>query len=581
MASADINIIKEILSQSKGQLDASATDADFFEFFSASYILRDYSLSPDEIRGGIVSQEADATPLGHGKTDGGIDSMFLLVNGKLIQDLEQAKDPTDHKTGITVDVIIIQSKAETGFAFKTMDRLSVTSENIFDFSRQLDQFGEKYIEPLLETIEWLREVHKALVLRRPEINVYFRYATLGDTSVIDPNVSAKAQDLERKVRKLHATVTKCEFQFIGARELITLFNKSPKNSFSINCFSSISDSKGGRVALVEIGEYFKLISDNGVLRESLFEANVRDYEGENAVNEQIRNTLDKKQSPPFWWLNNGITILAEKVWGTEREIHVEDPHVVNGLQTSKVIFDYMTPLVASGGTDTRHCVVRIIESPDNALQDEIIKATNSQTKIPPRFLRATDEIQRDIEIVFRSKQLHYDRRKNSWRKNDLPLSRVVGMNELAQSVAALILHEPDHARARPSRYFKDGFYEKVFTRDRLEVYATCAVLKKRAAAFLKTVEAKRQDRNNLMFYVLTAIARITRQKRMPLATIDPDALPESILRDALAIVRPIYEKHGANDRAAKGPLMVADLKASFSRAKSRTARRVPPRAHKP
>lgn len=56
-----------------------------------------------------------------------------------------------------------------------------------------------------------------------------------------------------------------------------------------------------------------ITSEHGELLEYLFESNVRDYEGDVEVNEQIRETLhNQNDKAEFWWLNNGITILAAK-----------------------------------------------------------------------------------------------------------------------------------------------------------------------------------------------------------------------------------------------------------------------------
>jgi hypothetical protein len=141
------------------------------------------------------------------------------------------------------------------------------------------------------------------------------------------------------------------------------------------------------------------------------------------------------------------------------------------------------------------------------MQDRIIRATNSQTRIPPQFLRASDEIQRDIEIIFKSEGLHYDRRKNSWRKAAVPLSKVVGISELAQSVASIALGEADHARARPSRYFKDNaIYKRVFSKKLpMRAYVVCAQLKKRAEVFMKEAVADKDARTDLFFYVLMGL----------------------------------------------------------------------------
>jgi hypothetical protein len=445
MSSADVVVISELLKQKRQQLDPLATEAEFFEFFSADQILRDYTLDPEEIRSGIVGQESNATANG---TDGGIDSMYLVVNGKLIRDSEQIKSLATFRTNLILDVIVIQSKKEKGFGLTTIDRLSSTLENVFQIDKAPSDFSEKYNEPLLEIIECFRNLHTALISKHPKINVCVYYATIGDSAGIDSNILGKAKELEEKIPRILSTVSDCKFHFVGARDLIDLSRRPRKNQFKVRCLNSISDGKGGWVALVEIGEYFNLITENGCLREYLFESNVREYEGDVDVDKQIRKTLqnpDKRTA--FWWLNNGITILAQKVGGHSQELIIDDPSIVNGLQTSQEIFKYLhqPSLFDSPASDKRHALIRIIESPNEELQDKIIRATNSQTKIPPEYLRASEDIQRDIEVLFRSKGLHYDRRKNSWRNAGKNLWSIVGITELAQSVAATLLQEPDEA----------------------------------------------------------------------------------------------------------------------------------------
>ena len=45
---------------------------------------------------------------------------------------------------------------------------------------------------------------------------------------------------------------------------------------------------------------------------SIFESNVRDYQGNTDVNEGIAASLGTASSEDFWWLNNGVTVLATK-----------------------------------------------------------------------------------------------------------------------------------------------------------------------------------------------------------------------------------------------------------------------------
>ena len=98
----------------------------------------------------------------------------------------------------------------------------------------------------------------------------------------------------------------------------------------------------------EEGNYFASLipfaSDKGEIRNELFEGNVRDWAGDVIVNEAIRQTLETGiPEEDFWWLNNGITILASgaSIQGGH-VLSVETPQIVNGLQTSRCIYNYLS-----------------------------------------------------------------------------------------------------------------------------------------------------------------------------------------------------------------------------------------------
>ncbi len=566
MQDTDLTVLTEILAQRKAALDPQMKDDEFFEFFAAQQVLRDYQLDPEEIKSGVVGQSTQAKLPG---TDGGIDAIYLLVNGRLIRDLDQAQELKNLKQNIVFDVLILQSSLETGFALQRLLRLKDTSENIFRIERSPDSFSETYNEELLDSIKRFREAHRALITKHPTFNAHYFYLTRGDTSMIAPDIQKKAKELETDISNILATITKCSFTFVGARDLIGLDRKPPKSTFTLKCADSIAGG-GGYMALVELAEYRRLItSEKGELLEYLFESNVRDYQGDVDVNKQIRETLQNQaDNAEFWWLNNGITILAAKIGGHSKEFTIDEPQIVNGLQTSMEIYEHfrLNPASESG---KRHAIVRLIEFPDSKQQDRIIKATNSQTKIPPQYLWATDELQRDIEQVCRASGMHYDRRKNSWRKQPIGLDKVIGMTELAQAVAAIYLQEPDHSRARPSRYFKKEHYGKVFSsKVPIDLYVMCALLRKRAETFLHGTENDRRDRNNLLFYLLMALVSVElktpRAKAKAISGIKVGDMQESVFEAALALVRPIYETRGASDNAAKGPDMLVDLKAALT-----------------
>ena len=88
-------------------------------------------------------------------------------------------------------------------------------------------------------------------------------------------------------------------------------------------------------------EFKKLIMDeSGVLIKRLFFDNVRDWQGYNDVNTGIRDTLstpDKRKQ--FVLMNNGVTIIAKTLQSVGNKFTIEDYQIVNGCQTSHVLFD--------------------------------------------------------------------------------------------------------------------------------------------------------------------------------------------------------------------------------------------------
>lgn len=539
----------------KGQVAPKMADSAFWEFFAAEQILKDYSLDLEDIKFGLVGQEWNKDLPG---SDGGIDSIYLIANGKLLRDTDQAKELGKHKGPIRFEVIIIQSKRRVGFEMDPLIRFNNTSETIFNIAKPPEQFSEKYNSLLLNIVSCFREACSSLIqVEEFKFAFHFFVVTRGNPGDADANIIGKKNELTEKVRKLVPMVDACSATLVGAQTLIEIYRRPKKNSLSIKCRHIIDDTKGGYVALVGLDDFYSFISQDGQIRESLFESNVRDYEGEQGVNRQIKQTLSNPEGGvDFWWLNNGVTVIANSVSQRPPFLKLSEPQIVNGLQTSQVIFRHFIqpefPVVCA--RPDWSIVVRIISSDDSAVWDKIIRATNSQTKIPPEYLWASESRQRDIEDIFRNHGLHYERRKGSWRDSGRCLDCVVGPLELAQNVAAMLLLEPDHARARPSRYSKPDMRQKIFHPNiPLRLYVVVSLIRQRTEEFLKKKETNQYHRNNLLFYLMTALTAFlpsTKGKRFK--DIDVSELPEEAFLKAYELVRPMYESAGEEDVAAKG-----------------------------
>jgi AIPR protein len=89
------------------------------------------------------------------------------------------------------------------------------------------------------------------------------------------------------------------------------------------------------------------------LLDEIFEENVRDYEGATVINRVIANTLHQGDTAviDFWWLNNGVTIIGNRVGSSGKRLELEDPQIVNGLQSSKEVYSYFQSISRNSQRD--------------------------------------------------------------------------------------------------------------------------------------------------------------------------------------------------------------------------------------
>ncbi|VAX17608.1 hypothetical protein MNBD_NITROSPINAE04-2494 [hydrothermal vent metagenome] len=337
-------------------------------------------------------------------------------------------------------------------------------------------------------------------------------------------------------------------------------------------FSSPLDMDNAYVALVRLSDYNAFISSDDQLSERLFEFNVRDYEGGVQVNKQIRETLGQKgDGIDFWWLNNGVTILAEKASQQYGALMLQSPVIVNGLQTSNEIYSHFNDQDDQESPDNRKVLVRVIQTDKDTIRDTIIKATNSQTRIKASSLRATEEIQRKIEDYLLIKSIYYDRRKNFYKNRGKPANQIISIDRLAQSVMSVLLHRPDFARARPGTIIKDdNEYNKMFTtQHKMELYVICAKLNFIVEKYLrdkrKTIDSIYS--NNLKFHTMMVLAwqLLGKKSSNPkvISGIDQSSIDEKQVSKAFRWVRKEFNSAGPEDATAKDKNFAERLKKNW------------------
>lgn len=561
MTSNDEIILKQILTQQKQQICPDLSESKFFEIFVANQFLMKYDLSDEEIEAGITGKG----------DDGGIDSLYTFVNGQLIC---EDTDLSRYRKNVSIDLVIIQSKTSNSFSETVIQKLEDTTIDILELSKLLNEF-ELYNQTLLRVAECFRSTYKELSPKFPQLSISCIYASQGNTEQIHRKVKARATKLEQTVKNILSNV-KFSFLFLGARELIRLASASQSTSIQMQLIENpIATNKGGYSCLVSLQEYYKFITNSDEqLKKGIFDANVRDYEGDVEVNQDIRESLVNNTNEDFWWLNNGVTIIADKGSVTGKTLTLENVQIVNGLQTSMEIYTHFKG--NSIENDERSVLVKIITTENPASRDRIIKATNRQTSVPLASLRATDEIQRDIEHFFLNHNYYYDRRKNFYKNQGKPKEKIISIPYLAQAVMAIALREPDIARARPSSLLKkQDDYEKVFTKNYpIELYLNCVLLMKEVSTYIKTKEEYlSEERSNLKFHIAMYVAicqietidyKPERIEKINVNSIDNQFLEECFLKVVKLFRNHINSTGKTADVAAKSKDLVIDMLKEFN-----------------
>ncbi len=413
-------IVKSLLSARKSHYGTTINDADAFEIFCVETVLKPFSLNFDTIVNGIVD----------GKDDGGIDAAYIFVNKTHI-DIDTDLSPFSRP--VEVELHIIQSKLDNGFSETAIAKLQTSLPELLRLDADVPILKKLYNDKVNEFFEKYRESLKYLTTQFPSVSVFVYYITLANVgnSKVDSMLSNFQNAVEQRFPN-----SVCQIQIWGAARL---YEEAQKQNAIVSELpfvkSEISHGKG-YVLLSPVREYYNFITKDSRLIETYFEFNVRDYQSSASVNQAIAETLKSDDDSDFWWLNNGVTIIAEKAQSQDNKITIKNPLIVNGLQTSHEIFRYFQ----SGGTDSRNrCVqVRVLEVTDERLRDKIIKATNSQTVIKPASLRATEPLQFKIEQFLSQNGVFYDRRKDYWRNRGKPSDRIIGIERLAQSLLGVV-----------------------------------------------------------------------------------------------------------------------------------------------
>ena len=249
--------------------------------------------------------------------------------------------------------------------------------------------------------------------------------------------------------------------------------------FSHAALPNIAGIDEAYLAVVRASDFVTnlLMTAEGNLRAQVFEENVRSFLGEdNPVNASIAATLASEGASRFPVLNNGITLVCPEVKLQGTTLHLTNYQIVNGCQTSNVLFQNRNVL---GDVMVN---IKVVKTQLEDVFSDLVRATNSQSQVQETQFLSLRPIIRRVEQYFNAAEeeetrLFLERRDRQYVGQEIPAVRIYPVNSAAKCVAAMWCNKPELAGRYPKHMyeeltdvmFEDTVKESIF-------YAACLTM---------------------------------------------------------------------------------------------------------
>ena len=414
------------------QLDSELSDDVVFEYLSATCIAEKYRMHGDST--GVFST-GDSY---------GVDAVVIAVNNTVIQTSDELLEL--QRQSLTADIHIVQCKNSNSFA--RADLLKFEDAISAMFADRTPEGGNWYAAECVQIITTLYS-RPELFLTLPKLHLHFAFG--GSETDLNPGIKDLGLEI---VARFQQKALYCDVgleimdweRLLGSyREITTSIERTILASKRL----SLPSAEGvvqAFVAVLPWTEYRKLVTDSsGKPIGFLFDDNVRDFQGFNSVNKEIATTLTPESGlqDKFAILNNGVTIVADRLQATGDSLTIGGYQIVNGCQTTNVLCSFDAQLTADV-----HIPVKIIEVKSRDVTNRIIRASNRQTEVKDEAFVALDEFHRKLEQFFENTppsylRLYYERRsKQHVGNSEAAPPLIVTLPALVKQFVSIFLDEP-------------------------------------------------------------------------------------------------------------------------------------------
>ena len=429
-----------------------------------------------------------------GPNDTGIDGIAIKLNDLLITGKEDAEDLLERSKSAAIEFIFLQSKYKESFEANEFKKFVA---GVRDF------LSQSPAQPANEKIKNWREIKNYLVSdnvvqmweENPKVWLYFvsmgtwnkkKHAHIAaDEKMFKEDMLPSYKDCEVHYIDAEALRRMCHDNDNAFKETIKIVQSMP--------LAEVENVKDSCIALCSAREYLRLLTtQDGLIRRTLFNSNVRDFQGETNVNRDIEDSL-QANAEKFCLLNNGITIVCDSFVANNNKVTFTNPQIVNGCQTSHVLFK----AESTGKLKTDKVVVqiKIIATDHLDTTNDIVRANNNQNIVLAEAFETTRPFHIKLEEFFKAKNaegwdVYYERRAKQYQ-HDPRIKDKVNLSILTRFLVGMFLNQPHMSVRHESKLLKE-FEGKIYEEGQSMLpYFTTAAAFCQLETFLRTNKLSR------------------------------------------------------------------------------------------
>lgn len=439
---------------------------------------------------GLLGESVDPYTVHLNGDEFGIDGIAVLIQGEAVTNRQEAEDKLEAIKNPSVEFLFFQAKTGTSYEYGEISKFFDAITGFFD--REL--LGESpVVDDLIGAMEAIYE--KGTGKRNPKISCYYmatgNYEKPARLEKLRSNFK-----IELEETNIFDTET-IAIEIIGARDLQQWYRAATSSveveiDFARNVVMPTNDHvEEAYIGYVDAENLLKLVTledeNSNVIgiNRSVFFDNIRDYDPKSKINRSIKESVKREGGAEFVFRNNGITVVSRNIDRTGDRFRLEDFQIVNGCQTSNIIFDLVYGEDADDYFDqaliaSLQVPLRLIGSKDDDFVSSIIVGTNRQNPVRDEqfwalrpFMKSLEEYGRNLDP---EEVIYLERRDNQYRNGEVERTRVMQPSVLMKAVAAALLYQPQRA-ARDYRGILSEYENKIFLDDHdVRVYHAVAYI---------------------------------------------------------------------------------------------------------